>query len=461
VTRVLVVDDEPAVRFALAEMLGDRGHDVTAVGSGNEALAHLAEVDVVVTDLAMPGIDGLALLREVRRLVPGVPVIVLTARGSEKSAVEAMRAGAEDYLTKPFDVDEVALAVTRAAEAAQLRRDVARASAERATGRTMIGDGPAMRGLLTRIERLAPRDVTVLVRGETGTGKELVATLLHALGPRASGPLVRFNCAAIPAELADAELFGHTRGAFTGATEARAGYIARAHGGTLVLDEVGELPLAIQAKLLRAVQEGEVQTVGGGALRKVDVRIIACTHRDLRAEAQVGRFREDLYFRLAVVELEVPPLRARREDIPALARAFAARLAASWGIDARLSDALVAELARCDWPGNVRELENAVARLIAESDGGELGPEVLAARARCPAAPAPAPTAPSFHPSLAPGSADAELAPPSFRERVAAFERALISEALQAADGNRAEAARRLGLSRVTLLDRMKRLGLS
>jgi two-component system, NtrC family, response regulator AtoC len=451
VSRILVVDDEAAVRFALAEMLGDRGHEVIDVGSGGEALPHLLDVDVVVTDLAMPGLDGIALLREARRRAPGVPVIVLTARGSEKSAVEAMRAGAEDYLTKPFDVDELALVVTRAAEAAQLRRDVARAAAERSTGRSLIGDAPAMRALLTRIERLAPRDITVLVRGETGTGKELVATLLHALGPRAAGPLVRFNCAAIPSQLADAELFGHAKGAFTGATEARAGYFARAHGGTLVLDEIGELPLAIQAKLLRAVQEGEVQIVGGGAAKKVDVRIIACTHRDLREEVRAGRFREDLYFRLAVVELEVPALRDRREDIPTLARAFAARFGGKWGIDVRLSDALTEALVQQPWPGNVRELENTIARIVAESDGGELGAGALGSPA---AAPPSAPTMVTT--SLDPGDADLP-----FRERVAAFERALIAEALAATGGNRAEAARRLGMSRVTMLDRMKRLGIS
>jgi DNA-binding NtrC family response regulator len=439
-TRVLVVDDEPSMRFALSEMLSDRGHEVVEAANGNEALQHLADVDVMITDLAMPGLDGMGLLREARRRAPGLPIIMLTARGSEKSAVEAMRAGAEDYLTKPFDVDEVALVITRAAEAARLRREVARAAAERATGRSLIGDGAAMRALLTRIERLAPRDVTVLVRGETGTGKELVATLLHALGPRSSGPIVRFNCAAIPGELADAELFGHAKGAFTGATETRAGYFARAHGGTLVLDEIGELPLTIQAKLLRAAQEGEVQMVGG-TVKKVDVRIIACTHRDLRDEVRAGRFREDLYFRLAVVELEVPPLRDRREDIPALARAFAARYATKWGIDVRLSDALVDALARRPWPGNVRELENTIARLVAESDGGELGADILEPLASAPQIMSPESSQP-------------------FRERVAAFERALITEALAAAGDNRAEAARRLGMSRVTMLDRMKRLGI-
>ncbi len=438
--RVLVVDDEPAVRFALTELLGERGFTVIECASGTAALAHVLEVDVMVTDLVMPGLDGMTLLREAKRRTPGLPVIVLTARGSEKTAVEAMKAGAEDHLTKPFDVDEVALTVGRAAEAVRLRRDVTRAAIERASGRAMIGESAAMRAMVARIERIAPRDVTVLVHGETGTGKELVATLLHALGPRATAPLVRFNCAAIPEALADAELFGHVRGAFTGAIDARPGLFARAHGGTLVLDEVGELPLAIQAKLLRVVQQGEILPIGGSP-RTVDVRLIACTHRDLRAEVRAGRFREDLMFRLAVVELDVPALRARPGDIPLLARTFAARLAAEWDIDVTLSDALVEVLASRPWPGNVRELENTIARMIVDHDGGEIGPEALASTA--PARPEP----------------DAGVAVP-FRSRVAAFERTLILEAMTAAGGNRAEAARRLGLSRVTLLDRMKRLGI-
>ncbi|MBL0212809.1 MAG: sigma-54-dependent Fis family transcriptional regulator [Myxococcales bacterium] len=440
-SRILVVDDEPAVRFALVELLEDHGHEVVAVESGDAALEHLLDVDVVVTDLAMPGLDGLGVVREAHRRAPGLPVIVLTARGSEKSAVQAMKAGAEDYLTKPFDVDEVALTVARAAEAVRVRREVMRGAAERISGRAMLGDGPAMRALRARIARIAPRDVTVIVRGETGTGKELVASLLHALGPRATGPLVRFNCAAVPAELADAELFGHARGAFTGAIDAKPGYFVRASGGTLVLDEIGELPLGIQAKLLRAVQDGEVQPVGGEP-RRVDVRLIACTHRDLGAEVRAGRFREDLYFRLAVMEIEVPPLRTRREDIPGLARAFAARLGVTWDLDVQLSDRLLEALAARSWPGNVRELENTIARLIVESHGDEIGPEAL--------------DAPNLVP---PQRTDGDGALP-FRTRVEAFERSLIAEAVSAAGGNRAEAARRLGLSRVTLLDRMKRLGI-
>jgi DNA-binding NtrC family response regulator len=446
VSRVLVIDDEPAVRFALVELLSDRGHEVIAAESGEAALAHLGDVDVVLTDLMMPGLDGLAVVRAAKQHAPGVPVIMLTARGNEKTAVEAMKAGATEYLTKPFDVDEVGLLVARAADHARLRRDSVRAAAERASGRVMIGDSPAMRALLAKIERVAPRDVTVLVRGESGTGKELVGTLLHTLGPRAHGPLVRFNGAAIPSELAESELFGHVKGAFTGATETRPGVFARAHGGTLIIDEVGEIPLALQPKLLRALQEGEIQPVGG-TTRTVDVRVISSTNADLARMVRDQTFREDLYYRLAVVELLVPALRDRREDIPALARAFAQRLASEWRVDIALSEALIDKLVARAWPGNVRELENAIARLVVFADDGELGPEALETRPDEPVMASPAA-----------GHVDDPSLP--YKSRVDAFERAIITATMVAASGNRAEAARRLGMSRITLLDRMKRLGI-
>ncbi len=433
--RIVVCEDEPAVLFALTELLEDRGHEAVQASSAEEALQRLEGADVLLTDLSMPGMGGMALLREIRVRDPGLPVVVITARGSERTAVEAMKAGASDYLTKPFDVDEVAMAVARAAETRALRRDLRRATAERSTGRAFVFESSSMRALFAQVERLARRNVTVLVRGETGTGKELVATMLHALGDRAAAPIVRFNCASISPELADAELFGHTRGAFTGAREARAGYFQRAHGGTLVLDEVGELAPGIQPRLLRALQDGEIQPVGASRTEQVDVRVIACTHRDLREEARSGRFREDLYYRLAVVELEVPPLRARREDIPGLARAFAARFADRFGLEeVRLTDDLIEALPARQGPGNGRELENAVARLVALSEGGALDAGALGVRA--------------------PARSDS-----TFRSRVQAFERGLIREALSLASGNRAEAARQLGLSRVTLIDRMKRLG--
>ena len=433
--KLLIVDDEAPVRFTLREVLVDAGHDVVEAAGGAEALAACDDdVGAVITDLSMPGMDGLELLAALRQRDPGLPVIVLTARGSEKIAVRAMKAGAYDYWTKPFDIDEVVHAAARALEAGALRRSHRRLLAERDLERPIVGDAPALRRVLDLAARVADRELPVLVLGETGTGKELIAGLLHAASKRARGPLIRFNCAAIPGELADAELFGHARGAFTGATAARRGYFSQADGGTLVLDEVAELPPAIQAKLLRALQSGEIQPIGA-RVEQVDVRIVACTHRDLKAEAAAGRFREDLYYRLAVVELRVPPLRERREDIPVLADSFARRYAARFGLDpVRLSPALVQRLVARPWPGNVRELENTIARLVALGGAGELGPEHL----------------------------DEPAAPPAhgLRAQVEAFERGLIEQAMRAAGGNQSEAARRLGMSRVTLIDKLKRHGL-
>jgi two-component system response regulator AtoC len=445
--RVLVVDDEPALRFTVEQVLGAAGLAVVEAASGAEALERLEGVGAVVTDLAMPGMDGMALLREVRARDPLLPVLLLTARGDERAAVGAMKAGAYDYLPKPFQKDELVLAVRRALEAHGLRARARAAEVERAVGRPLVGRSAPFLRLLEEARRLAAREVPVLVRGETGTGKELVASLLHATGPRAGGPLVRFNCAAIPAELAEAELFGHAKGAFTGADAARPGFFRQAHGGTLVLDEVGELPLPLQPKLLRALQDGEVQPVGSGRVERVDVRVVSCTHRDLLAEAQAGRFREDLYYRLAVVELRVPPLRERREDVPLLVEAFRRRYARRFGLDAvRLTPALVGALVQREWRGNVRELENAVARLLALSTGEDVGLEALAgldgvAGAGGPGAPAPAGTA-------------------GLREQVAAFERGLLARMMEQTGGNQSEAARRLGLTRVTLIDKLKRHGL-
>src|SRR5437868_9684886 len=373
--RLLLVDDEPAMLFALKELVRGRGHEAIVARSGEEALALLENVDAVVSDYAMPGMDGVQLLQAIRERDATLPVIILTAHGSERLAVRAMKTGAYEYVTKPFDIEEMGLVIERALEARALRMQNRRLAAERAIGRSIVGDSLPMRRLLETVTRVAPRDITVLLRGETGTGKELVAALIHAESKRGRGPLVRFNCAAIPGELAEAELFGHTRGAFTGAAQARRGFFAEASGGTLVLDEVGELSAPIQAKLLRVLQEGEIQPVGAGRVEKVDVRVVACTNRDLLAEARAHRFREDLYYRLAVVELLVPPLNEHREDIPPLTAAFVRRYAERFGMEgARLSPALIEALQRAEWPGNVRQLENTVARLVALSSGGEVGP---------------------------------------------------------------------------------------
>jgi transcriptional regulator with GAF, ATPase, and Fis domain len=311
----------------------------------------------------------------------------------------------------------------------------------------IVAESAAMRGLLAEVRRVASKDITVLVRGETGTGKELVTSLLHAASSRASAPLVRFNCAAISAELADAELFGHARGAYTGAGEARQGYFAAANGGTVVLDEVGELPLSIQAKLLRVLQNGEIQRVGASRIERVDVRVIACTNRDLATEVSRGRFRADLYYRLAVVELVVPALCEHREDIPALAMDFARRYAHRFGCDGvRLSPGLLEELKRRDWPGNVRELENAIARMLAfAGDTAEIGVEALGrggGSCQDPRADAPADRAVGL------------------REQVDGVEKAILVRAMDATLGNQSEAARVLRVSRTTLIEKLRKHGL-
>jgi DNA-binding NtrC family response regulator len=453
---VLLVDDEPAVLFTLSEVLSERGHRVLQARSGSEALGKLDEAEAVVTDLAMPKMDGLELLSQITARDPALPVILLTAHGSERVAVAAMKQGAYDYVAKPFDIDELAVVIERALEARRLRVDNRRLAAEQTLGRRIIGASRPMRRLLEATSRVASRDVTVLVRGETGTGKEFVAELLHAQSSRAKGPLVRFNCAALPAELADAELFGHVRGAFTGATATRPGFFSQANGGTLILDEVGELPPAIQAKLLRALQEGEIQPVGSGRIEKVDVRVVASTNRDLAADVKAGTFREDLYYRLAVVELVVPPLRERKDDIPALAEEFARRYGERFGLGAiSLETALVDALVRTDWPGNVRQLENTIARLAALSSGGVIGLADFRAAEIGQVNSAPAPDAADVDPPP-----DARNGP-SLKEQVEAFERGLVARALDATGGNQSEAARRLGVSRVTLIDKMKKYGLS
>ena len=444
---VLIVDDESSVLFLLREVLEERGHEVLSAPGGVEARAladsrKLDDIELVLTDFAMPEFDGLSLMAHLRRQNPDLPVVLLTARGSERLAARAIKEGAFDYLPKPFELEELEAVVVRALETGSLRREARRATAQTLLGRPFVGRAPAFRRVVDRALKLADRNGPVLVRGETGSGKELLASLLHTGSARCSAPLVRFNCAAIAAELAESELFGHARGAFTGASAQHRGYFAQADGGTLVLDEVGELPQRLQPKLLRAVQFGEIQPVGG-ALTQVDVRVVACTHRDLAAEVKAGRFREDLLYRLAVVELTMPPLRQRREDIALLAEVFARSASERFGIEGlTLTPELLNALSARDYPGNVRELENIVTRLVALSDGGPLGASALD-------------EAPGDAPSPGLGNEG------SFRERVERLERALLSEALDASAGNQSEAARQLGLSRVTFLDKLKRYGLS
>jgi DNA-binding NtrC family response regulator len=439
--RVLVVDDDASLRYTLREILEAADLEVDDAEDGVAALEHLQAhpAQLVITDLRMPRLDGMELLR--RLAGQGPRVVVITAHGSERQAVEAMKAGAYDYFRKPFETEELLAVVRRATEAARLSLENERLQGELTLSRTMVFSSEAMARLGVLASRVAPRESTVLITGESGTGKERLAEAIVRASRRASRPFVRFNCASLTAELAEAELFGHTRGAFTGAVRSRGGLFGEAEGGTILLDEVGELAAPLQGMLLRTLQEGEIRVVGEDRPRKVDVRVLAATHRDLKAEVARGTFREDLYYRLAVIELHIPPLRDRPEDIPVLARHFLDRCAERLDSTPFTAPAgLVERLACHAWPGNVRELQNAIERLVALSPEGELDLSLL-------------PIPPTVG---APTSA-----PEGLRERVEAYERGLIVEALRASNGNRSEAARSLGVSRVTLHDKLRKYAIA
>lgn len=439
-TQVLIVDDEPAVRFTLRSVLEDAGFAVTESADGQDALDQVSgglRPAVVFTDLRMPRLDGLALLSALVARPNAPKVVLITAHGDERTAVAAMKAGAWDYVRKPFDIDEIVAIARRADEVARLTDENERLASALALSRTLVFRSAGMERLATLVHRVAARDVTVLLHGESGTGKERVAEAIVAGSPRADRPFVRFNCASLSPELAEAELFGHTKGAFTGATKDRPGLFREADGGTLFLDEVGELGPTVQARLLRALQSGEVRPVGEDRARTVDVRVIAATHRDLAAMATQGTFREDLLYRLKVVQLRVPALRERPDDIPLLAQVFAERAARRFGLPVpRLDPSLLAALTARAWPGNVRELENAVEMMVALSEGGRLDAGLL-------------------------DDGPVEVAGTGLKERVEAYERTLIVAALAECDGNKSEAARRLGVGRVTLYEKLRKYGLS
>src|SRR5215470_2091996 len=370
-TKILVADDEQNLRRVLVAMLRRDGHDVVQAASGIEAIERLAEVDIVITDLRMPGADGMEVLRTASRSFPQVPVIMITAYGSVGQAVEAIKAGAFDYIEKPFEQDSIRAIVEKAIGQAAANRMAPRQTLDpvsdpEAKGRFgLVGQSPEIQNIFAVIEKVADTPSTVLITGESGTGKELVAKALHEHGSRRSGPFIKINCAAIPKTLMESELFGYEKGAFTGATSSKPGRFELADGGTLFLDEIGEIPVEVQVKLLRAIQESEFERVGGLKTIKVDVRLITATNRDLEKEIKAGNFREDLYYRLNVVPLHIPPLRERREDIPLLVehivRKFNERLKKQVaGVEADALDRLVAYA----WPGNIRELENVLERTL-------------------------------------------------------------------------------------------------
>ncbi len=455
---VLIVDDEPNIRRMVGALLAGEGYEVrdAADGAAGAASALGAEPDVALVDLMMPGEpDGLGLLARLRERLPDLPVVMMSGRAGLSDAVRATKLGAFTFLEKPLTPEGVLLALASALELRQARREARALREDLGLGGAMVGDSPAMRDVRAMVARVGPTDARVLVTGESGTGKELVAAALHGASARRERPFVRVNCAAIPRDLVESEMFGHERGAFTGATDRRVGRFELAHTGTLFLDEVGDLGAEAQAKLLRALEAREIERVGGARPIRVDVRIVSATNKELARAAADGSFREDLFFRLNVIPLHLPPLRERPGDVPLLVRHFSALHRARTGRPApALTDDALALLERHRWPGNVRELANIVERLAILHAGGPVTAahvrRVLAADPADGGAPADAPAPPA-----PPSGAGDDV---SLADALDAYERALIARALAAAGGNVAEAARRLRTDRPNLYRRMRRL---
>jgi two-component system response regulator HydG len=446
--KLLVVDDDPGQRTMLRAVLTAEGYHVAEAEDGDAALAQVEAhfYDLILMDVRMAQLDGMAALKAIKARSPGIPVVLMTAYGTVRDAVEAMKAGAYDYLTKPLDVDELKLTVARGLRHAALEEENARLRALVGCDidvSAIIGTSEPMRRVFEAIALVAPTEATVLIQGESGTGKELVAQAIHANSPRRAGPLVTVNCAALPETLLESELFGHERGAFTGATERRLGRFELAHHGTIFLDEIGELTPAAQTKLLRVLQSQEFERVGGTHTLKVDVRVIAATNKDLEAAVRAGQFREDLRYRLQVFPLTVPPLRERRDDIALLAEHFLKSYAERHrrrlrGLTPRALDLLM----RYEWPGNVRELEHAIERAVILARGEHLTPEELPPNTR--AAGGDLEDTTLQEPSVPVGLTLKEV------------ERELIRKTLERTGGNRTRAAEVLGISRATLHNKLK-----
>lgn len=453
-SKILVVEDEHAIRLALKGLLKREGHEVSLAENGDVAIEILREevFDLVITDLALGrGKSGMDVLRAAKEARPETGVVMITAHGSEKIAVEAMKAGADDYVPKPFDNDELRVVVARSLERHRLEREnrLLREQIQRDYGfDNLIGAGAAMRRVFETIQKVAETDLSVMIRGESGTGKELVAQALHSTSSRCSRPFVAVNCAAINRELVESELFGHEKGAFTGADRRRIGRFEAADGGTIFLDEIGDMAPETQAKVLRVLEERRLERVGSAQSIEVDVRVVCATHRDLEEEIKAGRFREDLYYRLNVVEIQLPPLRERIEDFAALSGRFLSQVALRLDREKKtLDSAALARLARHGWPGNVRELRNVLERAAVLSAGPEIGEEDL---------------------QLAPSSDEVLQSTPDLelpfadakRQTVESFERQYLSQALREHGGNVSRTAAAIGMVRQSLQQKIRELGL-
>jgi two-component system nitrogen regulation response regulator NtrX len=454
---ILVVDDEPGVRSSVAGVLRDEGFDVDVVGTGEECLDRVAQrsYDVIVLDIWLPGIDGLTTLQRLGERRVDAQVVIISGHGNIESAVRAIKMGAFDFIEKPLSLEKTVLVVRNAFRQRDLEAENRALRARVDRHETMVGESPAMRHLRDEVAMAAPTNGRVLILGENGTGKELVARTIHQQSRRRGGPFVEVNCAAIPEELIESELFGHVRGAFTGSVADKPGRFEQASGGTIFLDEIGDMSLKTQAKVLRVLQEQVMERVGGTQRIRVDVRVLAATNKDLPAEIRDGRFREDLYFRLNVIPIFVPPLRDRPEDIPLLADHFMAVMAAEYGRrPKRLAPEAVARLQQYQWPGNVRELRNTIERLIIMVAGDTITAQDLAFLGRDEGG------------GSAVGATDTDQGgPPSGLGRLAEardqFERGFILRALAAAHGNMSKTAEMLGVERSNLYKKMKAFGIA
>ena len=462
---ILLIEDDASLAANLQDVLTEDGFKVTVCNRGDEGLRRASkdECDVVLTDLRLPGLGGLELLKQLHETQPRLPVVLMTAHGTIETAIEATKLGAYDYLQKPFEMPELIGLLHRAVEASRLMREPVTLPDAPAGSRTaLVGTGRAMQDLCKEIGRVAGKPVTILIRGETGTGKELIARAVYQHSPRAKAPFIAINCAAIPENLLESELFGHERGAFTGADQRRIGRFEQANNGTLFLDEIGDLPPHTQVKLLRVLQHQTFQRVGGAESISVDVRVIAATHRNLEAMIREGKFRDDLLHRLNVVCLQLPPLRERREDIPVLVQHFLRKYAGDFGVESpTISSDALAVLQADSWPGNVRELENISRRLLLGARGLSINADgvrqTLAAR-NAESGPAGLSFA-AFAGDLLARAQKCGLRDAHTR-MLAEAEREILTQAITLAEGNQAKAARWLGLSRFTLREKLKQLGL-
>ncbi len=448
--RLLVVDDERGIRTALVQVFEYEGHEVKAAEDGHQGLRLAADFnpDVIFLDVKMPGMDGLDVLAGLREQDPSTPVVMISGHGTIDTAVEATRKGAYDFLEKPLDTDRLLVTLRRALELRGLTRSMADLRDEIESRYEIVGTSYAVRQVLERIERVGPTDARVLITGENGTGKELVARAIHRLSPRSERPFVEVNCAAIPSELIESALFGHIKGSFTGAVADYAGKFEQAHGGTLFLDEIGDMSSDAQAKVLRALEQGVVTRVGGSRSIDVDVRVVAATNKDLSLEIDEGTFREDLFYRLNVVPIHTPPLRERRDDIPMLIQHFSDLMTQRGGMPPRSFQAdAIERLQALSWPGNIRELRNTVERLLILSSGGSVRAEDVEMLAGSR--------------SATPGLSGDLLATETFPDFKVGAERAFIQQKLRENDWNVAETARRIDMPRSNLYKKIDKYGLS